>query len=149
MSICFSKSFFLKKFFIYTWAKFFSLYYTSCPTHIYPGNFFAFTTRDPTSLFEFSRFFEQFTQMHKYAYARLVPKNPSFQNVVTFTIISKHLAHNLHIVISLHNYNNCSPIIHYIQFLYCIHFQTCMQLIYCMLDVCGYKLNRLPFPAPL
>lgn len=86
--------------------------------------------------------------MNFYAYARLVPKNPSFQNVVTFTIIYKHLAHYLHIVISLHNYNNCSPIIHYIQFLYCIHLQTCIQLIYCMLDVCGYKLNRLPFPAP-
>lgn len=106
-----------------------------------PREFLIFTTRNPIHLFEFSRFFKQFTQMHKYAYARLVPKNPNSQNMVTFTIIYKHLARNLHTVISLHNYNNCSPIIHYIQFQHCIHLQNCIQLIYCMLDVCGYKLN--------
>lgn len=137
MSTCFSKSFFKKKF-SYIPGRNFSRFTTRAVLHIYARNFFVFTTRDLSLLCEFSRFFEQFTQMHKYAYARLVPKNPHFQNMITFTIFPKHLVCNLHIGIVMHNYNNSNAIIHYIQFLYCIHLQTCIQLIYCMLNVCGY-----------
>ena len=91
MSICFSKSFLKKIFHIYLGEIFLALLHV-LPCVYMPRNFFVFTTRDATLLCEFSRFFEQFTQMHNYAYARLVPKNPHFQNMVTFTIIYTCLA---------------------------------------------------------
>lgn len=83
---------FFENFFSYIPGRNFSRFTTRAALCIYAPEFFAFTTRDPTLLCEFSRFFEQFTQMHKYTYARLVPKNPHFQNMVIFTIIYTCLA---------------------------------------------------------
>lgn len=73
----FSKSFLKNFFHIYLGEIFLALLHALSCVYM-PRNFFVFTTRDPTLLCEFSHFFEQFTQMHKYAYARLVPKKSTF-----------------------------------------------------------------------
>lgn len=58
---------FFKKIFSYIPGRNFSRFTTRDALRIYTPDFFVFTTRDATLLCEFSRFFEQFTQMNFYA----------------------------------------------------------------------------------
>lgn len=142
----FSKSFLKNFFHIYLGEIFLALLH-ELPLCIYPGNFFAFTTRDPTSLFEFSRFSNN---SHKWIFMHCKnhARKSEFTECGNLYNFSQTLGMQFAYRYVMHNYNNSNAIIHYIQFLYCIHLQTCIQLIYCMLNVCGYWLNCQPFLAP-
>ena len=113
----FFKIFFKKIFSYIPGRNFFALLHVM-PCVYMPRNFFVFTTRDATLLCEFSRFFEQFTQMHKYAYARLVPKKstfPEYGNLYNYLHLSG-IKFALCIIINFYPNQkiNC------IQFLYCM-----------------------------
>lgn len=138
MSICFSKSF-LKNFFIYTWANFFSLYYTCCLAYIYPGIFLSLLHVICPCCVNFhvlSNNSYKCINMHMQDSCQK-SEIPEYGNLYNYLHLSG-IKFALRIIINFYSDQKID----------CIQTLYCMQSIYCRANVCGYKLNCLPFRAP-